>query len=122
MGFDGRTASSTRHLTSHGSLVRFRNRMRRSIPEIPFDARRRIRQIAPNLETAKQSASAKAVFERWPTPIVFSGFEIGRDLPYPAASIERDFGYVALHPMAESYKAYKKMPYDRPTWDLTAVL
>jgi inosine-uridine nucleoside N-ribohydrolase len=67
-------------------------------------------------------ASAKAVFERWPTPIVFSGFEIGRDLPYPAASIEHDFGYASPHPIAESYKAYKKMPYDRPTWDLTAVL
>jgi purine nucleosidase len=68
------------------------------------------------------AASAKAVFERWPTPIVFSGFEIGRDLPYPAASIEHDFGYASPHPIAESYKAYKKMPYDRPTWDLTAVL
>jgi hypothetical protein len=53
---------------------------------------------------------------------VFSGFEIGRDLPYPAASIEHDFGYAAPHPVAESYRAYKKMPYDRPTWDLTAVL
>jgi inosine-uridine nucleoside N-ribohydrolase len=68
------------------------------------------------------AASAKAVFERWPTPIVFSGFEIGRDLPYPAASIEHDFGYASPNPIAESYRAYKKMPYDRPTWDLTAVL
>ena len=24
--------------------------------------------------------------------------------------------------MVEAYKAYKKMPYDRPTWDLTSVL
>jgi inosine-uridine nucleoside N-ribohydrolase len=67
-------------------------------------------------------ASAKAVFERWPTPIVFSGFEIGRDLLYPAASIERDFDYARPHPIAESYRAYSKMPYDRPTWDLTAAL
>jgi inosine-uridine nucleoside N-ribohydrolase len=67
-------------------------------------------------------ASAKAVFERWPTPIVFSGFEIGRDLPYPAASIEHDFLYAPRHPIAESYRAYHKMPYDRPTWDLTAAL
>jgi len=66
--------------------------------------------------------AAKAVFERWPTPVVFSGFEIGRDLLYPAASIERDFAYVALHPIAASYRAYRKMPYDRPSWDLTAVL
>jgi len=67
-------------------------------------------------------ASAKAVFERWPTPILFSGFEIGRDLLYPAASIEHDFAYANPHPIAESYRAYSKMPYDRPTWDLTAVL
>jgi inosine-uridine nucleoside N-ribohydrolase len=66
--------------------------------------------------------SAKAVFERWPTPIVFSGFEIGRELLFPASSVERDFGYATPHPVAESYRAYKKMPYDRPTWDLTAVL
>ena len=67
-------------------------------------------------------ASAKAVFERWPTPIVFSGYEIGRDLLYPAASIEHDFAYVRPHPIAESYRAYHQMPFDRPTWDLTAAL
>ena len=67
-------------------------------------------------------ASAKAVFERWPTPIVFSGFEIGRELLYPASSIVDDFSYVLHHPVAESYRAYSKMPYNRPTWDLTAAL
>lgn len=66
--------------------------------------------------------SAKTVFEQWPGPIVFSGFEIGRDLLYPAVAIARDFSYAHPHPIAESYRAYKKMPYDRPTWDLTAVL
>ncbi len=66
--------------------------------------------------------AAKAVFERWPTPIVFSGFEIGRELLFPAASIDRDFAYASVHPVAESYRAYAKMPYNRPTWDLTAVL
>jgi inosine-uridine nucleoside N-ribohydrolase len=66
--------------------------------------------------------SAKMVFERWPTPVIFSGFEIGRDLLYPAAGIARDFAYAKWHPIAESYRAYHKMPYDRPTWDLTAVL
>jgi inosine-uridine nucleoside N-ribohydrolase len=66
--------------------------------------------------------AARAVFERWPTPMIVSGFEIGRDLPYPATRIEHDFGYVRWHPIAASYRAYNKMPYDRPTWDLTAVL
>jgi len=66
--------------------------------------------------------SAKTVFESWPTPVIFSGFEIGRDLLYPAAAIAHDFAYAKWHPIAESYRAYHKMPYDRPTWDLTAVL
>jgi inosine-uridine nucleoside N-ribohydrolase len=66
--------------------------------------------------------SARAVFERWPGPIVFSGFEIGRALRYPGAAIARDFSWARPHPIAESYRAYQKMPYDRPTWDLTAAL
>jgi len=66
--------------------------------------------------------SAKAVYQRWPTPIVFSGLEVGRDLLYPAASVEHDFSWASPHPVAESYRVYRKMPYDRPTWDLTAVL
>ena len=41
---------------------------------------------------------------------------------YPLASIEHDFTYASPHPIAESYRAYHQMPYDRPTWDLTAVL
>jgi uncharacterized Ntn-hydrolase superfamily protein/inosine-uridine nucleoside N-ribohydrolase len=66
--------------------------------------------------------AAKKVFARWPTPIVASGFEIGRAIKYPASSIEHDFGYVKHHPLREAYELYQKMPYDRETWDLTAVL
>jgi inosine-uridine nucleoside N-ribohydrolase len=66
--------------------------------------------------------SAQKVFAEWPTPIVASGFEIGESILYPASSIEKDFAYVPDHPIAESYRAYKEMPYDRPTWDLTSVL
>src|SRR5262249_16111681 len=67
-------------------------------------------------------AAAKRVFREWPTPIVASGFEVGQSMLYPSISIERDFGYVADHPIAEAYRNYRKMPYDRPTWDLTSVL
>jgi inosine-uridine nucleoside N-ribohydrolase len=77
---------------------------------------------APEYNVNTDVASAKTVFERWPTPIVFSGFEIGRELLYAASSIEHDFAYASPHPIAESYRAYQKMPYDRPTWDLTAAL
>jgi hypothetical protein len=58
----------------------------------------------------------------WPTPIVWSGFEIGIAVPYPAISIERDFGYVPHHPAAEAYYLYNPPPHERPTWDLTSAL
>jgi inosine-uridine nucleoside N-ribohydrolase len=77
---------------------------------------------APEYNVRIDIPSAKAVFQRWPTPVVFSGFEIGRDLLFPAASIEQDFSYARPHPIAESYRAYSRMPYNRPTWDLTAAL
>jgi inosine-uridine nucleoside N-ribohydrolase len=66
--------------------------------------------------------AAKKVFAEWPTPVVASGFEIGKAILYPARSIENDFRYVAHHPVADAYRSYQKMPYDRPTWDLTSVL
>jgi inosine-uridine nucleoside N-ribohydrolase len=66
--------------------------------------------------------ASQKLFKEWPTPIVASGFEIGKSIPYPAVSIERDYRYVENHPIADAYRAYQKMPYDRPTWDLTAVL
>jgi hypothetical protein len=31
----------------------------------------------------------------------------------PVASIEHDFSYAQPHPIAESYRAYHAMPYDR---------
>lgn len=68
-----------------------------------------------------QPASSK-LFAEWPTPIVVSGFEIGQTILFSAASIENDFRYVEHHPVADAYRHYKKMPYDRETWDLTAVL
>jgi inosine-uridine nucleoside N-ribohydrolase len=78
--------------------------------------------LKPEYNVKLDVASARTVFERWPTPVIFSGFEIGRDLVYPSQSIERDFAYTDWHPVAVSYRAYSKMPYDRPTWDLTAAL
>lgn len=67
-------------------------------------------------------ASAKTLVAGWPTPIVWSGFEIGIALAYPHQSILQDYGYVKHHPLAEAYTLYSPPPHDRPTWDLTAVL
>lgn len=66
--------------------------------------------------------ATRIVLARWPTPLVAAGFEIGKAVLFPAESIDRDFAYVADHPVADAYRAFGRMPYDRPTWDLTAVL
>jgi len=70
----------------------------------------------------KDTASARKLFELWPGDIVASGFEIGEAMKFPAARIEKDFAWAADHPVVDAYRAYMKMPYDRQTWDLTAVL
>ena len=66
--------------------------------------------------------SAQKLAEEWPTPVYWSGFEIGLAIRYPAISIEQDFRYVDKHPIPESYQAYVPTPHERPTWDLTSVL
>lgn len=70
----------------------------------------------------KDLPAAQKLAEQWPTPIVWSGFEIGRNLRYPHQSILQDYGYVEHHPLAEAYHLYNPPPHNRPTWDLTSVL
>ena len=66
--------------------------------------------------------SARYLAKNWPTPIYWSGFEVGLAIRYPAISIENDFNYLDRHPIPESYQAYIPTPHERPTWDLTSVL
>jgi purine nucleosidase len=66
--------------------------------------------------------SARKLAVDWPTPMIYSGFEIGLAITYPASSIERDYKYVAHHPLAEAYCLFMPPPHNRPTWDLTSVL
>lgn len=79
----------------------------------------------PNMHeynVVKDIPACRDVFENWPTEIVTSPFEVGNAILYPGASIENDLSWGIPHPVAEAYKAYMPMPYDRQTWDLTAVL
>jgi inosine-uridine nucleoside N-ribohydrolase len=74
----------------------------------------------PEFNIKMDIPSAQKLVRNWPTPIVTSGYEIGNSMLFPASSITRDFP--ANHPVADAYRNYKKFPYDRPTWDITAVL
>lgn len=70
----------------------------------------------------KDIGAAQALAARWPSPLVWSGFEIGLAATFPHQVIERDFDYVPHHPLKESYYLYNPPPHDRPTWDPTALL
>mgnify|MGYP001174141314 FL=1 len=76
--------------------------------------------------------AARKVFERWPTPIVVSGSEVGARLLFPQSAIDRYFGYVDHHPIAETYNYAASFywqfspqpgkPHDHAAYDLTSVL
>lgn len=67
-------------------------------------------------------SGARKFVTNCPRPIYFSGLEVGLSILYPGASIATDYRWCAHHPVVEAYIRCFPMPYDRPTWDLTAVL
>jgi inosine-uridine nucleoside N-ribohydrolase len=70
----------------------------------------------------KDIPAAEKLAREWPTPIVWSGFEIGESIHYPAVSIERDYNYAPHHPLKDAYYLYNAPPHERPTWDLTSAI
>ena len=66
--------------------------------------------------------AAKKLIAGWPTPIVFSGFEIGDMIQFPSVNIRNDFNYVKQHPLKESYHYYRGLDKSQATFDLTSVL
>jgi hypothetical protein len=77
---------------------------------------------APDATIKADVAAARKLFAEWTTPIVAVGSEVGDALPYPAASIEKDFAWAPVHPVVDAYRAAKPMPYDAPASALAAVL
>lgn len=66
--------------------------------------------------------AAQKLAKEWPTPMVWSGFEIGVAAAFPHVVIEQDLDYLPNHPLKEAYYLYNPPPHDRPTWDPTSVL
>lgn len=62
--------------------------------------------------------SAQYVAENWPTARVWSGFEIGKAVLFPAKCIDETLP--AGHIIRESYQRYIPTPHQRPCWDLTS--
>ena len=66
--------------------------------------------------------SAQQLTEDWPTPVVFSGFEVGYAIRYPADTIDQDYAYLEHHILAQAYRLHNPDMRDQPLYDLTSVL
>lgn len=66
--------------------------------------------------------AARRLFAQWPTPIFAAGSELGEALPFPAASLDKDFAWSPTHPVVDAYKASNSMPYDAPAAAMAAAL
>lgn len=76
----------------------------------------------PEWNVLQDLDAAKYTYANWPTKVIASGSEVGVRILYPHQSVLKDFPNGEKHPLCVSYKLYEKMPYDRPTWDLTSVV
>ena len=70
----------------------------------------------------KDIPAAQKLAKEWPSPVLWSGYEVGIAAAYPYVSVERDYVYAQHHPMPEAYALYSPKGHDRPTWDPTALL
>lgn len=66
--------------------------------------------------------SARKVAAEWPTPMIWSGVEIGLAVRFPLVAIDNDFASVPRHPIAEAYPLYLPTPTEAACFDLTSVL
>lgn len=76
----------------------------------------------PEYNVFTDAEAFQDLMKNWPTPMVFSGFEIGLVITYPIESIQNDFAWATDNPVVEAYKVYVGKPEDHPNWDSTAVL
>jgi inosine-uridine nucleoside N-ribohydrolase len=66
--------------------------------------------------------AAQRVVADWPTPAVWSGWEVGNAIRFPASAIDHGYAWATRHILPESYQAFEPTPHERPTYDLTSVL
>jgi inosine-uridine nucleoside N-ribohydrolase len=65
---------------------------------------------------------AQKVARDWPTPVIWTGYEAGVPVPFPARSIEADFTQWQHHLVRDAYALHRPGRKDSPTWDLISVV
>jgi inosine-uridine nucleoside N-ribohydrolase len=93
---------------------------------------RPVQRGAPEFNLILDIPSAQQLFDKWPTPLVASGFEIGASMRIKGSSVDRLYGYTRDHPVAAAYHYVdgiyrtKETPpgvlHNHATYDLTSVL
>jgi hypothetical protein len=78
--------------------------------------------IAGDGQFAADPAALTRLLAEWPTDIVIADAAVGEALPFPAASLEKDFAWAPAHPVVDAYRAYRPMPYDAPAAAMAAAL
>ncbi len=79
-------------------------------------------QPVPEYNIYTDPEAAAVLFRDWPTPVVFSGFEIGLAITFPYQTFASGFSYANAHPIAAAARSFFPAPEDRAAWDPTAVL
>lgn len=80
------------------------------------------RPVQKEFNVISDLPAARKLFSNWPTAIYISPFEVGASVHFPASAIEANLGYSGHQPLVRAYREYITMPYNRETWDLSAVL
>lgn len=76
----------------------------------------------PEYNVVEDIPSAQKLTESWPTPIIYSGFEIGLETALYKESLMFDYNYEKDHILDVSYRTYHGEYTNQPSWDLTSVL
>ena len=72
-------------------------------------------------KTPQALSAAVSVFANWPTPIIFSGYEIGYDI-FSGAGLEAFVGSDVVADAMQSHGDFAGTPKGRPSWDPLEVL
>ncbi len=78
--------------------------------------------VAAGAELTFDLPALQSLLAEWPTEIVVAPAAIGDALPFPAASLDKDFAWSTAHPVVDAYRAYRPMPYDAPAVAMAAAL
>ena len=94
--------------------------VRQKVADIRIMAGSYTNQDSPEWNIVQDVDAAELFFGMCPVPVIASGSEIGSSYRYPYSALKRDFP--EKHPLRVAYDHFLRPPYNRPSWDMTAVL